>query len=241
MAQRRDLAAEHPGMARLPAPGAVPGALPRGAGSRAQRRRGGRDRGALARRGSAAPSTCSGWSSRPASAADSSSVAAWSTVRAATPATSVTSSWTLSPRRACAAGSGASRRSPAGRLWRSGPTNTVGVRTALRRSGPDEISGRTRGSDTRWRSPRSPGPAVRSGSRSPRRSRCATSRSSRSAVASPRWATCSSRRCRRRSTGTPDSRSRSDVRVVPAALGQDAGIVGAAALIHQGERYWSAD
>lgn len=31
------------------------------------------------------------------------------------------------------------------------------------------------------------------------------------------------------------------VRVVPAALGQEAGLVGAAALIHQGERYWSAD
>jgi glucokinase len=31
------------------------------------------------------------------------------------------------------------------------------------------------------------------------------------------------------------------LRVVPAALGQDAGLVGAAALIHQGQRYWSAD
>jgi len=31
------------------------------------------------------------------------------------------------------------------------------------------------------------------------------------------------------------------VRVVPAALGQDAGLVGAAALVHQGDRYWSAD
>lgn len=31
------------------------------------------------------------------------------------------------------------------------------------------------------------------------------------------------------------------VRVVPAALGQDAGLVGAAALVHRGERYWSAD
>jgi glucokinase len=32
-----------------------------------------------------------------------------------------------------------------------------------------------------------------------------------------------------------------NVRVVPAALGQEAGLVGAAALVHQGERYWSAD
>lgn len=32
-----------------------------------------------------------------------------------------------------------------------------------------------------------------------------------------------------------------DVRVVPAELGQDAGLVGAAALVHQGEHYWSAD
>jgi glucokinase len=31
------------------------------------------------------------------------------------------------------------------------------------------------------------------------------------------------------------------VRVVPAALGQAAGLVGAAALVHHGERYWSAD
>ena len=31
------------------------------------------------------------------------------------------------------------------------------------------------------------------------------------------------------------------LRVLPAALGQDAGLVGAAAMIHQGERYWSAD
>lgn len=32
-----------------------------------------------------------------------------------------------------------------------------------------------------------------------------------------------------------------DVRVVPAALGQDAGLVGAAALVHQGEHYWSPE
>lgn len=31
------------------------------------------------------------------------------------------------------------------------------------------------------------------------------------------------------------------VRVVPAELGQEAGLVGAAALVHQGDRYWSAD
>lgn len=31
------------------------------------------------------------------------------------------------------------------------------------------------------------------------------------------------------------------LRVVPAALGQDAGLVGAAALVHEGDRYWSAD
>jgi glucokinase len=31
------------------------------------------------------------------------------------------------------------------------------------------------------------------------------------------------------------------VRVVPAALGQDAGLIGAAALVHAGDRYWSAD
>ena len=32
-----------------------------------------------------------------------------------------------------------------------------------------------------------------------------------------------------------------DVRIVPAALGQDAGLIGAAALILAGDRYWSAD
>ena len=32
-----------------------------------------------------------------------------------------------------------------------------------------------------------------------------------------------------------------NVRVVPAALGQESGLVGAAALVHQGEKYWSAD
>lgn len=32
-----------------------------------------------------------------------------------------------------------------------------------------------------------------------------------------------------------------DVQVVPAALGQEAGLVGAAALIHRGDAYWSAD
>ena len=32
-----------------------------------------------------------------------------------------------------------------------------------------------------------------------------------------------------------------DVRVVAAALGQDAGLIGAAALVHAGGRYWSAD
>jgi glucokinase len=31
-----------------------------------------------------------------------------------------------------------------------------------------------------------------------------------------------------------------EVRVVAAALGQDAGLIGAAALIHAGDRYWSA-
>ncbi|MGW5418144.1 ROK family protein [Actinomadura geliboluensis] len=30
-------------------------------------------------------------------------------------------------------------------------------------------------------------------------------------------------------------------RIVPAALGQTAGLVGAAALIHEQDRYWSAD
>jgi glucokinase len=32
-----------------------------------------------------------------------------------------------------------------------------------------------------------------------------------------------------------------DVSVVPAALGADAGLVGAAALVLAGDRYWSAD
>ncbi|HEX2315073.1 MAG TPA: ROK family protein, partial [Thermomonospora sp.] len=32
-----------------------------------------------------------------------------------------------------------------------------------------------------------------------------------------------------------------EVRVVPAALGQTAGLVGAAALVFAGDRYWSAD
>jgi glucokinase len=32
-----------------------------------------------------------------------------------------------------------------------------------------------------------------------------------------------------------------DVRVVPAALGQDAGLVGAAALVLAGERYWNPE
>jgi glucokinase len=31
------------------------------------------------------------------------------------------------------------------------------------------------------------------------------------------------------------------VRVVPAALGQDAGLVGAAALVAAGDRYWSPE
>ena len=41
-----------------------------------------------------------------------------------------------------------------------------------------------------------------------------------------------------RHAGLPYTR---DLRVVPAELGQDAGLVGAAALVHHGHRYWSAD
>ena len=126
-------------------------------------------------------------------------------------------------------------------VWPNGRSCRAGGRTARSRNGPAASSARMLATATSWRSRRSPAPVARSGSRSRQPRRSVTSSSWRSAEASPRSATCCSVHCRHRSIATPAWSSPSDFAWFPPRWARDAGLVGAAALIHQGHRYWSAD
>ena len=234
------LAAEHPGLARLPAAGAARRALPgsRRSGCTTTRSRW-RSASTGAAPGSARQPASASWSSRPGSAAVSSSAAASSTARPATPATSATSSSTRTVPTARAAAAAASRRSRAARRWCSGRSTTAGRRgtatpPTAARCCADAEAGDAIAVAAFARAGEALGIAIASAAHLFELDVVAVggglSNAGELLLAPAR--TAFARHARMEFAA--------GCRIVRAALGADAGLVGAAALVACGDRYWTA-